>query len=372
MLEIVKVETLKHRRDFLNFPIKLYKDNPYFVPLLFMDERPIFKKNYFYNKVSESIFFNAYLDGKMVGRIHGIIHHLANEKWNRKRVRFTRFDSIDNQEVANGLFDAVVSWAKEKGITECIGPIGYSDLEREGLLIEGFNHKQTYAEQYNYDYYQKLIENYGFSKDVDWIEHKIYYPDSVDPRLEKVSNRVKEKFHLEVVKVKTVKEYVKKYGDSFFDMIDISYDKLYGTVPFIECLRKPIISKFGLLVRAKDLRAVVDEEGNMVAFSLVFPSITDCVRKSNGHCTPRFLWNFFKQKKNPKVLDLALVGVVPKYQFLGVSTMMLNTVLEYLSSGEIEYMETNLTLETNKNIDKYLSLFKREYTKRRRCFVKKI
>ena len=162
MINIVKVDNKKEQKRFINFPIKLYDGNKYYVPLLYSSEKEIFKTTYPYNKVCETIFFNAYLDGLHVGRIQGIIQTPANEKWNQKRVRFTRFDSIDNQEVANALFDAVIKWAKEKGMNEFVGPLGYSDLEREGLLIEGFDQLQTYEEQYNFEYYQRLIENYGF------------------------------------------------------------------------------------------------------------------------------------------------------------------------------------------------------------------
>ena len=168
MVIVKQVKTRKEQRQFVNFPLELYKDCEFFVPCLYMDELAMFKKNYVYNDQSESIFFNAYIDGKIVGRIQGILQHASNNKWKQKRVRFTRFDSIDNQEVANALFNAIETWAKEKGMTEIVGPLGYSDLEREGLLIEGFDQLSTFEEQYNYPYYQKLIENLGYVKEVDW------------------------------------------------------------------------------------------------------------------------------------------------------------------------------------------------------------
>ena len=164
---IKQVKTKKEQKEFLDFTLKLYKGNPYFVPPLYMDEKKIFSKNYVYNDQADSIFFNAYRNGKMVGKISGIIQHAANNKNNQKRVRFTRFDAINDQDVANSLFDAVTKWAKEKGMDTIVGPLGYSDMEREGLLIEGFDQLSTFEEQYNYDYYQSLIENYGFVKEVE-------------------------------------------------------------------------------------------------------------------------------------------------------------------------------------------------------------
>ena len=173
MIEVREVKTKKEQKEFLNFPLDLYDNNPYFVPPLYGDEKKIFKKNYMYLDQAEAIYFNAYKDNKIVGRISGIIQNAANEKNNEKRVRFTRFDSIDDQEVANALFSKVEAWAKEKGMDTVVGPLGFSDLEREGLLVEGFDQLSTFEEQYNYDYYPKLVENYGFVKEVDWLESKL-------------------------------------------------------------------------------------------------------------------------------------------------------------------------------------------------------
>ena len=191
MIEVREVKTRKEQREFLNFPLNLYEDNPYFVPPLYGDEKKIFRKDYMYLDQAEAIYFNAYKDNKIVGRISGIIQRAANEKNNEKRVRFTRFDSIDDQEVANALFEKVEKWAKDKGMDTVVGPLGFSDLEREGLLIEGFDQLSTFEEQYNYDYYPKLVENYGFVKEVDWIESKLYAPKDRDDRIERLSSLVK-------------------------------------------------------------------------------------------------------------------------------------------------------------------------------------
>ena len=175
MIHIEEVKTRAQRRQFVQFPLKLYKGNACFVPPLYADEMKIFKKNYSYNEQAEAVYYLAYREKEVVGRISGILQRVANEKWKQKRVRFTRFDSINDQEVANALFGAVESWAKSKGMTEVVGPLGFSDLEREGLLIEGFDELATFEEQYNFDYYQKLIENLGYQKEVDWVEHKLYH-----------------------------------------------------------------------------------------------------------------------------------------------------------------------------------------------------
>ncbi len=253
MIEIRKVKTKKEQRDFVNFPLKLYKNCEFFAPPLYVDEMKMFKKNYVYYDQSISVFFNAYENGKIVGRIQGILQKASNEKWGQKRVRFTRFDSIDNQEVANKLFEAIEDWAKENNMTEIVGPLGFSDLEREGLLIEGFDELSTFEEQYNYDYYQKLIENLGYQKEVDWVERKLYYPDEVDERLLRISDTILKKYNLKLAKTKNTREFIKKYGDQFFEILDETYDKIYGTVPFTANMKKMMISNFKLIISCSNL-----------------------------------------------------------------------------------------------------------------------
>ena len=169
MITIKEVKSRKQIKEFIEFPLKLYKDNPYFVPPLYMDEKALFKKNNVNKEQAESVFYLAYKENKVVGRIQGILQRVSNEKWKQKRVRFTRFDSIDDQSVADALFKQIETWAAKNGMNEVVGPLGYSDLDREGLLIEGFDQMSTFEEQYNYPYYQKLIENCGYNKEVDWV-----------------------------------------------------------------------------------------------------------------------------------------------------------------------------------------------------------
>ncbi|MBP5177108.1 MAG: hypothetical protein ILP02_00820, partial [Clostridia bacterium] len=210
MIEVKEVTTKKQRKAFMDFPIELYEGNPYYAPALYIDEKKIFKKNYVYNSTCDVVFYLCYKDGRIAGRISGIIQRAANEKWNQSRVRFTRFDCIDDQKVADALFDAVMGWAKDRGIKEMVGPLGYSDLEREGLLIEtGFDQLATYEENYNYPYYQTLIESYGFEKDVDWVEHKLYRPVCDIEKMKRLSGIMLEKYGLTLVRPKSVKQFIR-------------------------------------------------------------------------------------------------------------------------------------------------------------------
>lgn len=374
MVEIKQVTTKKQRKQFVEFPLKLYKNNPNFVPPLYGDEMAIFKSNYVYNEQAKSIFFLAYDNGKVVGRIQGILQMASNQKWSQTRIRFTRFDAINSQEVANALFSAVEEWGKSLGMTEIVGPLGYSDLEREGLLIEGFEYLATFEEQYNYDYYQTLIENYGYQKDVDWIEHQVRMPVDRDKdmaRLKNLSGRMLQKYNLHFGSAKNTNEFVKKYADQIFRVWDEAYSQIYGCVPFTDNLKKHMLKQFKMVIDMRFIQVVLDENEQIVAFGFGFPSIAKAVQKSGGRLTIPCLIRLLKAIKHPKVLDLAIVGVVDQYRNKGVS-MALFAMFETMFSFGLEYMETNLNLEENYSILNIWKSFDTKQHKRRRCYVKQL
>ena len=372
MLEIREVKTKKEIKQFVNFPLELYKGNPYFVPPLYMDEMKMFKKGYVYHDQAEDVFFNAYEDGKMVGRIQGILQKVSNEKDHVKRVRFTRFDSIDDQKVADALFKAVEDWAKQKGMDTIVGPLGYSDLEREGLLIEGFEELSTFEEQYNFPYYQKLVENCGYTKEVDWVERKLYSPKEKSDRLERLSKVMMRRCHLHFGEAKNTKDFLNKYADQFFEILDETYKNIYGTVPFSEGMKKMLIANFKLIIDMRFVAVILDENNKVVCFGLCFPSIAKAVQKSNGHLTPGCVYRILKAVKHPEVIDLGLIGVLPKYQMMGIASAIVNQVQIMLESKGIKYAETNLNLEDNTAIISQWKNFDSVQHKRRRSFIKKI
>ena len=372
MIEIREVKTRKEKKEFLNFPLDLYDKNPYFVPPLYGDEKKIFDKDYVYYDQSEAIYFNAYKDGKIVGRISGILQKASNEKWKQKRVRFTRFDSIDDQEVAHALFSAVENWAKEKNMEEVVGPLGFSDLEREGLLIEGFDELSTFEEQYNYAYYQKLIENEGYIKDVDWVERKLYLPKEIDPRIKELSEKILEKYDLKIAKCKNINQFIKQYGDKFFEILDQTYDNIYGTVPFTDGMRKMMIDNFKMILDLRYVAVVVDKDDNIVCFGLCMPSLSKAVQKSKGHLTLPTIFRILRAVKKPEIVDLALIGVIPEYKMKGVGMALISKVYDILNMPGVKYCETNLNLEDNHNIQNQWKNFDSVLHKRRRSFIKKI
>ena len=372
MYQLIEVTTKKQIRDFIQFPLKLYKGNPYFVPPLYGDEKKLFSKKDYHLKTNDTCFYLVY-DGKnVVGRIQAILSYPSNERRKQKRVRFTRFDSIDNQEVAHLLFEAVKDFALKKGMNELCGPLGYSDLDREGLLIEGFDELSTFEEQYNYAYYQKLIENEGFVKEVDWVERKIFAPKEIDSKIEKVTDIMMKRSKLHVVRGLSSKQIIKRYSAGFFDLIDKEYKDLYMTVAFSKEEREELIKTFNLILSARWIRIIVDENDKVVGVGLCFPSIGKALQKSGGRLTPLTMIKLLHSIRRPKILDLGLIAIDKGHQGSGVAWAILLELMKMLKNGEIEHCETNLNLEDNNGIINNWQRFDTVLHKRRRAFMKKI
>ena len=370
MIRIEEVKTKKQQKEFLNFPLGLYKDNPYFVPPLYGDEKKIFRSDYVYSDTCDSVFFLAYEEEKVVGRIEGIIQRAANEKNGEKRCRFTRFDAIDKPEVSSALFGALENWAREKGMDTMCGPLGYSDLEREGLLVEGFDQLSTFEEQYNAEYYQHHIESLGYKKEVDWLESKLYAPKEDDGSLKKMADFIMQRYHLHFGPAKNVNDFLKKYVDGFFELLDVGYDKLYGTVPFTDGMKKMMVDNFKLIIDLKYVAVILDENDKLVCLGLCFPSIAKAVQKSGGRLTPGAIVRLLKAIKKPSVLDLGLIAVSPEYLNKGVSAVIASELVRMLQEDGIEYAETNLNLEDNYSIRNMWKRFDEVNHKRRRSYVK--
>ena len=374
MLTVREVSNKKEQKEFVEFPLRLYKNCPWFVPPLYSDEMAVFKKNYVYYDTSEAVYFLAWDGDTVVGRISGILQKASNEKWDQKRVRFTRFDAINDKAVAKALFDAVENWARAKGMKEVVGPLGFNDLEREGMLIDGFEHLATFEEQYNYDYYQALVESCGYGKDVDWVESQVRPKQEDDGRMSRLSELLMKRYKLHFDDSKNTNEFIRRYADMFFHLIDVSYDKIYGTVPFTDNMKKMLIGNFRLIVKKEYVTVILDEEENPVCFGLCFPSISKAVQKSGGRLTPGCLIRILKALRKPEIIDLGLIGVAPEWANKGVSVLVADSLDKMLRrSKSVQYAETNLNLEENFNIR---NLWKQRFDatehKRRRSFVKRI
>ena len=375
MIEVREVKIKKEQKQFLNLPLELYKGNPYYIPPMYLDEKKIFRKDYVYNSSCDSVFFNAYKDGVIVGRVQGIIQRDANAKNGEKRARFTRIEAIDEADVFKALMDAAEAWAKEKGMDTIQGPIGYSDLEKEGLLIEGFDVPGTFVTTYNHPYYQKHIEALGYKKEVDYTGSFLYGPESEETleELEKLVQFIFKRYKLHFGESKNGTDFMRKYADGIFNLMDKSYEGLYGTVPFTEGMRKLILDNFGLVIDPRYSAIILDEQDKPVCFGLAIPSLNRAFQSTRGHITPGVAVRFLKCKMHPDCLNLCIIGADPEYLNRGVSAALSLAIMKMLKEDpHLKYADTCINLEDNYAIQNQWKRFKREVPKRYRCYVKSL
>ena len=374
MVDIIRVVTKKQQREFIEFPLRLYRDNPCFVPPLYSDEKKMFRKGFIYADTCEMACFNAYRDGKMIGRIQGILQKASNEKNHEKRIRFNRFDAVNDPEVASALFSAVEDWGRSLGMDTICGPLGFSDLEREGLLVEGFSELSTFEEQYNAEYYASLIESLGYEKEVDWNESKLMPPE--DPKdiekMRQMSDFIMKRYNLYFGPAKNVNDFISRYADGLFELLDTAYNGLYGTVPFSDGMKKLMIDNFRLIIDLKHVAVILDEEDRMVCFGVCFPSIAKAVQPSQGKLTPAALLRLLRAVKKPEIIDLGLIAVAPEYANRGISSVISGELIRMLQEPGIRYAETNLNLEDNYAIQNQWKRFSRVVHKRRRAYAKRL
>ena len=373
MVTVTEVKTKRDIKEFIEFPLRLYKCCPYFVPPLYSDEKKLLLGAGSRDE-SETVFFLARRDGEVVGRIQGIIQKQYNEIHGTRSMRFSRFDSIDDKEVSSALFAAAEAWGRGKGMDSICGPLGFSDLDREGMLVEGFSENSTFEEQYNYEYYPTLVEAYGFTKDADWLEFELRAPKERNTLVHRAAERILKMNNLHVAETKGISKraYINKYRDGFFDCLDECYSKLYGTVPITREMQDELVEQFLLIVKKEFLLIICDENDRVVAFGLCFPSIADAVKASGGRLTPLALIRILNAVRSPRVMDLGLVAVRPEYQALGLNAVMIDGILDIMYRGLAEYCETNLNLETNSAVISQWKYFDKRQHKRRRSYIKKI
>lgn len=372
-IEIKEVLNKKDLWTWVRFPNRLYKNNDFFVPFLENDEFETFSKNknpaYAF---CETRLFLAYKEGKLVGRIAGLINHAYNKKWDKNAIRFTRFDFIDDYEASEALFNAVINWGKENNLTEIMGPIGFHDIDHEGMLVEGFDQLNMSITFYNHPYYLTHMQRLGLVKDIDWIEYKIYVPDKVNERIERIANHLAEKGDYKVVTY-TDRKLLYKEAFEAFDLIDVAYSKLYGTVPLTKEIIKNTIDAYIPLVNLKYICAVKDTNNKIVAFGIMVPSIAKALKKSNGKILPFGIFRMLKALKGKNdTLEMFLVAVDPSLQAQGIPALIINALLNILAENGVKYCETGPMLETNTKIHSLWRHFDKEQHKRRRCFIKQI
>lgn len=368
MIEIKEINSKRDIKKFVDFPNKLYRDNEYYVPAFYADELNMLnpKKNPAY-QYSETKLFLAYKNKKIVGRICALINHAYNEKKNLKQIRFCRYDVIDDVEVSKRLFSEVFKWAKERDLNQVIGPIGFSDLDKQGLLIEGFEEYSNTITLYNHPYYFEHLTQIGFDKDVDWVEFQVFTPKDLNERIEKLSKLIIRRYGYKVVKLKKRKE-IGNYVNKAFDLVNEAFAHLYGVVPLNDDQIKVAAKQFVSLVNMDYLYIIENKEGEMIGFGILVPSLNAATKKSNGRLFPFGLLRALKALKTHKVLDMYIVAVKPAYHNLGVNALILAEGIKTAIENGVEYAETGPELDTNEEVKAQWKEFQIRQHRRRRCF----
>ena len=374
MVSIVEVTTKAQLRRFVDYPNQLYKDVPQFVPATYGDDLADWDRSK--NPALSYCDARCWLaerDGEIVGRIGAIRSRKANEKWGTNRMRFTQVDFIDDPEVSAALFAVVEDWARELGCAAVHGPLGFTDMDREGMLVEGFDRRSCFFTYYNYPYYIDHMTALGYVKDVDWIEELITVPtdEKIIQRWEKLSDFVLKRNHLHIVEPKNRLAYLPLLKP-FFDLVNVAYAPLYGTVDLTEQQIRKYSAKFAPLINPNTTCFVMDKNDRMIAFGVGAPSLAVAMQKHRGRLFPTGWIDVLKAFRKNDTVDLLLIAVHPDYQARGVNAIILSKTMKGCLKMGIKEAETGPMLELNEKVQSQWKDFQTEQHKRRRCFVKEL
>ncbi len=373
----IEIKTVTNRKElvqFVQFYYDLYRGNDCVVPFLFNDEMATLSrdKNPSF-ECCESEYFMAFRDGKMVGRAAAIINHRANERWNRKQVRFGWFDFVDDLEVSTALLKAVEEWGRQRGMTEIAGPLGFIDTDREGMLVEGFDELSTMYINYNYPYYPQHMEQIGgFEKDNDYVELRVKVPETVPEKFSKITEMVRKRYGLRVHKF-TRKELIDGgYGRQVFNLLNATYKDLYG---FSQLSERQIDKLVNSYIRIADLNLVtaVMDGDKMVGFGITFPSFSRAMQKTrDGRFLPFGWWHMLKILKwhQTPIVDLLLIGVLPEYRAKGANALIFDDLIRWFQRYRFEYAETGPQMESNESVLSQWQYLEHRQHRRHRCYRK--
>ena len=372
---IKTVSTKKDFKTFARFGNKLYKGNPYYVPSMPWDDLNTFdkEKNGAF-EFSDAEFYLAYKDGNVVGRVAAIVNYKANEAWKVDQVRFGWIDFIDDLEVSKALLDAVVAFGKARGMKQIVGPLGFTDFDPEGMLVEGFDRVSTMALIYNYPYYPEHLKKLGYVKETGWVEYRITIPEQLPEKHVKFAEIVKDRYNLKVRKLTKRQIRTENYGRKLFQLINETYCVLYGYSLLSPKQIDMYVDVYLSLVDMKMLSFIENQEGELIAAGITIPSLAEALQKCNGEILPFGWWHLLKAMfwKKPETLDLLLIGVRPDYQNKGVNSLLFVDLFQNYRKMGFKYAETNANLETNAKVQAMWTPFEKELHKRRWVFGKEI
>lgn len=374
-IEIREIKPVKSElRRYTQFGIDLYNGNSCYVPPLIMDDVNTLdpKKNPAFENC-EAKSWMAYRDGKPVGRITGIINRLVNSRSGSADLRFGFTDFIDDAEVVDALFAAACEWGRCKGMQSIVGPLGFTDLDHEGMLTFGFDELGTMATIYNYPYYADHMRRMGFEPDAEWVEFRMTVPDKVPERLQRVSDIVKQKYNLHTKKYTSASKLKADYGVALFELFNRTYDKLYGYSPLTPRQIQYYIDQYLPMLRLKNLSIIVDENETLVGVGITMPSMSRALQKSRGRLLPFGWWHLLKglYGKND-IVDLMMVAVAPEYQSKGVNSMLFTDLVPIFIESGYRWAESNVELADNISVQQQWKFFEHRLHRRRCTFRKKI
>ena len=374
-VEIKEVTTRRQLKTFVNFPEKLYKDNPYYVPPLEFDQMDTLdQKKGAAQEFCDSKLYLAYKDGELAGRVAAIVNYKANEQWNHKEVRFGWIDFIDDREVSRALMDKVEEFGRAHGMESIVGPLGFTDFDPEGMLIDGFDVLSTMALIYNFPYYNDHLADMGFEKDADWIEYKVTIPEIAPERWDRMFKIISQRTncHLRQLTRKIIRE--EDYGHKVFRCINHCYKDLYNFTVLPDHMAEKYMGFYLSILDLRYLSMVENEKGDLVAFGITMPSIARALQKSRGKLFPFGWWPLLKSLfiKHEEGAEMLLVGVHPDYQNSGINSLLFMDMFKKYHQLGVVWAESNAILETNLKNQGQFRDFNPECKKRRRSYIKKL
>jgi len=369
-IEIKEVTSRRELRQFIDFPYRLYRKDPRWIPPLIRGEKESLdpKKNPSFDHC-ETFLLLALKGGKVVGRIAGIINHRYNEQWNKRVARFSWFDLEDDREVSRGLFDALEQWARQHGMEEMVGPMGFTTFDHEGLLIKGFDEIPTFAGGYNYPYYQTHLEALGFQKEIEYVEYELTVPSVIPEKVITISRIVTERYGLRVLEYRSTKDLL-PYAEQIFQVINAAYRPLFGFTELTDKQIRYFVKKYFSVVRPEYTTVVVDKNDQVLGFQISMPSLSRAFQKANGRLFPLGWYYMTRAIRNPERLDLLLTGILPEYQNKGVNALFMYHLTRAAIAHGIKYAESNNELEDNVKIQSLWKPYDRRQHRRSRIYSK--
>lgn len=373
-ITIKKVADKKDLKNFIRFNYELYKHNEYAVPELYSDMLDTLGRKNAALQFCEAEYFLAYKDGKIAGRVAAIINTRSNEKENEKTVRFGFIDFIEDREVAKALLRTVEDWGRERGMNKIVGPLGFTDFDPEGALVEGFDQLGTMSSIYNYPYYADYYESLGFEKEADWVEFKVYVPEEMPEKHRRISEIVMKKYGLHIKKYKSGKKIAEEYGQEIFRLLNEAYKDLYGFSELTEQQIEQYIDMYLPVVDLDMVTLITDGEGTLVGVGIAMPSLSKALQKAKGRFFPFGWYHIIRALRfsRPKVIDLLLVAVKPEYQNKGVNALLFYDLIPVFQRKGVVYAESNPELEDNGKVQAQWQYFDHVQHKRRRSYKKNI